>query len=231
MGKSVLAMNMAYNVAKTGGVSVFYSLEMSCEELFARLLCNVGHVSTGAAFRGRLSEGQWKALYQAVEDVGKTKLFIDNIPSPSLTEIRAKLMQLKAREGRLDLAVIDYLQLMRHNSKRSDNRNNEIGEITRGLKVMAKDIGAPILLISQLNLDVVKNAQDARPKTYHLRDSGNIEQDADIIMLLQRDADNGSEDAILHMDKVRNGEPRDAVLKFEGEYSRFVEVEQRYQSA
>lgn len=228
IGKTALAMNIATNVAKKGNVVGVFSLEMARRELFARILCAEGRVNTSVAMRGETSNEQWKFLAKSMDLIGKTDLCSDDSGSLSVSEIRAKLMQVKAQKKRLDLVVIDYLQLMKHAIRKNGTKADEVGETTRMLKLLAKDLEVPIILISQLNRESEKMGEK-RPKLSHLRDSGAIEQDADVVILLYREKKEVNELADIDIAKNRNGATGAIKLSWRGGFCRFENHEARFE--
>ena len=201
MGKTALATNMAFNAArkylrsqragedptKSGGAVVgFFSLEMSADQLAARMLSEQANIPSENLRRGVLSNNEFGDLVQAAQEIEDIPLFIDDTPSLSISAILSRARRLKRQHG-LSLVVIDYLQLARASgSERVDNRVQEISEITRGLKGMAKSLNVPVLALSQLSR-AVEQREDKRPMLSDLRESGSIEQDADVVMFVYRD--------------------------------------------
>jgi replicative DNA helicase len=186
MGKTALALNIAMRAAIRGGVGVLiYSLEMSMQQLIMRLLCSWGKVDVSRMRRSFLNDDDWQALHDAADVFSTAPLFIDDTPALTPLEMRARTRRLKA-EKNIGLVVVDYLQLMRA-SRRTDSRELEISDISRNLKAMAKELNIPVLALSQLNRKVEERA-DKRPILSDLRESGAIEQDADMIMFIYREA-------------------------------------------
>lgn len=239
MGKTTFAMNIAANVAKSARkdgtmpeVAVF-SLEMTKQQLAERLLASEALVDSSALMKGNLSTEAWKKLADSAARLSKTQLLIDESAEITVTKIKAKLRRLK----NLGLVVVDYLQLM-HSDERIDNRVLEIGAITRGFKLMAKDLGVPIILCSQLRREVGgTKTGDKMPQISDLRDSGAIEQDADVIIFLHRDdygnydndESNGVVTAKAIVAKNRHGSTGTVNLSWYGSYFKFVSVETRYE--
>lgn len=231
MGKTSFALNIAKyvscNVKKT--VAVF-SLEMTKEQLASRLLSSEALVSGTTIRTGKLSKEEWQRIWQATDILGKADLYLDDTPGITVPEIKAKLRRLK----NIDLVVIDYLQLM-STGRRSDNRVQEISEITRNLKVLAKELNVPVMCLSQLSRASEQRA-DHRPKLSDLRDSGSIEQDADIVLFLYREGyyDREEENTNAAIDqnsgecivaKNRHGEMNTVKLHWQGEFMRFTGLE------
>jgi len=193
MGKTALATNMAFNAAKayadTGGKSgarvAFFSLEMSAEQLATRILSTETEISSTDLRRGKIDDHQFQRLVQASSDLSRIPLHIDETGSISISMLRTRARRLKRMSG-LDLIVVDYLQLMRGSNARQDNRVQEISEITQGLKALAKDLNIPVLALSQLSRQV-ESRDDKRPQLSDLRESGAIEQDADVVLFVFRE--------------------------------------------
>ena len=183
MGKSSLALNIGTSVAKEGKVVAFFSLEMTKEELVQRVLFSEAKVTSGDARKGQLGPEKWSRVVEAASKVNNLPLYFDDAPVITVTDIRAKSRRLKSAKG-LDLIIVDYLQLMQSTSR--DNRQQEIAEISRNLKNLARELKVPILALSQLNR-AAEAREDKRPRLGDLRESGAIEQDADIVMMLYRD--------------------------------------------
>ena len=185
VGKTAFALNIAQNVATTTNTSVaIFSLEMSAESLVNRMLCAEGSINANHLRTGQLDEGEWQNLIVAMGALSNTSIFIDDTPGIKMAEIRAKCRRLAKEKGNLGLVVIDYLQLIEGSNKES--RQQEVSEISRQLKKLAKELGVPILALSQLSRGV-EQRQDKRPVLSDIRESGSIEQDADIVAFLYRD--------------------------------------------
>ncbi len=227
MGKTSFALNIARHVAvKESKKVAFFSLEMTREQLTSRLLSTEAMVHGVKLRTGKLEEDEWIRLIEAGDILSKTKLYFDDTPGITVPEMKAKLRRLKD----VDLVVIDYLQLM-SSAKRIDNRVQEISEITRNLKIMAKEINVPVITLSQLSRASEQRAEH-RPMLSDLRDSGSIEQDADIVLFLYRgdyykndeaieeDYDKNSGECIVA--KNRHGETRTVPLHWQGEFMRFT---------
>jgi replicative DNA helicase len=210
MGKTALALDIAAHAAVEGGIpSAIFSLEMAKEQLALRMLCSEAKVDAHRLRGGFLSESDWPKLTRAAGSLSEAPIFIDDTPGLSALEMRAKSRRLKA-EHNLGLVVVDYLQLMRGRAD-SDNREQEISDISRSLKALAKELNVPVMALSQLNRRVEERG-DRRPQLSDLRESGAIEQDADVIIFLYRDeVYNKSEDnpnkgkAEIIIGKQRNG--------------------------
>ncbi len=231
MGKTALALNLALHVAARAGKAVgVFSLEMSRGQLVTRLLCNQGLVDAGRVRTGRLDESELTQLVDASEVVRALQIRIDDTPSLSVSDVRTRARRLKAEMPDLGLIVIDYLQLMRGEDGRA-SREQQISAISRGLKAMAKDLDCTVLALSQLNRGVEARAEK-RPLVSDLRESGAIEQDADVILFIYRDdyynpesADRGLAEVIIA--KQRNGPTGTVKLVFQGAYARFDSFAER----
>lgn len=185
VGKTAFALNIAQNVATSTDTSVaIFSLEMSTESLVNRMLCAEGSINANHLRTGQLDEGEWQNLIVAMGALSNTSIFIDDTPGIKMAEIRAKCRRLAKEKGNLGLVVIDYLQLIEGSNKES--RQQEVSEISRQLKKLAKELSVPILALSQLSRGV-EQRQDKRPVLSDIRESGSIEQDADIVAFLYRD--------------------------------------------
>ncbi len=225
MGKTALALNMAGHASIHAGhrVAVF-SLEMSKEQLVQRLLCSEARVDSSRLRVGFLHENDWPKLTKAAGGLSEAPLYIDDMAAQTVLEMRAKCRRLQREKG-LDLVVIDYLQLVRGGSKFSDSREREISDISRSLKALAKELHIPVVALSQLNRSV-ESRQDKRPQLSDLRESGALEQDADVIAFVYRDEvynkespDKGMAEIIIG--KQRNGPIGTARLAFLNSYTRF----------
>jgi len=225
MGKTAFAINVAQHAAVKERKSVaIFSLEMSKEQLARRMLCTQGLVDAQKVRVGDLTEEEWLNLIDASTIVGQAPIFIDDTPGLSVNEIRAKCRKLKLEKG-LDLILIDYLQLMSGNSKK-ESRQQEISEISRGLKGLAREMEAPVIALSQLSRACETRA-DHRPILSDLRESGAIEQDADIVMFLYRDEyyhedSEFKNQAELIIAKQRNGQTGTIHLAWLGAYTKFA---------
>ena len=222
MGKSSLGLNIATNVAKEGKVVAFFSLEMTKEELVQRVLFSEAKVTSGDARKGQLGAEKWSRVVEAASKVNNLPLYFDDAPVITVTDIRAKSRRLKSSKG-LDLIIVDYLQLMQSSS--GDNRQQEIAEISRNLKNLARELRVPILALSQLNR-AAEAREDKRPRLGDLRESGAIEQDADIVMMLYRDDyyNPGTEIpgvAEVNIVKNRSGQTGKVELFFSKEFTQF----------
>jgi replicative DNA helicase len=232
MGKTALAMNIAEHVAIDMGKPVaVFSLEMSSQQLVQRLLCSRARVNLQRVRNGFLSERDFPNLTAAASKLAASKMFIDDTPGLSISEMRAKARRMKSQYN-IELIVIDYLQLLRSTSRRAqDNRQLEISEISSGVKALAKELNIPIIVLAQLNRQPDTRAKEGgRPRLSDLRESGSIEQDADLVGLLVRaeyyEMDDEAKqekagEAELIIAKQRNGPTGDIPLTFIKEYTRF----------
>ena len=256
MGKTSLATNIAYNNAKSfkkndnadgtsetvnGGIVGFYSLEMSAEQLAARILSETAEIPSEQIRRGDMTESEFRRFVEAAKSIESSPLFIDDTPALTIAQLASRARRLKRTHG-LDALIIDYLQLVRAGSSR-DNRVNEISEITQGLKAIAKELNIPVIALSQLSRQV-ENRDDKRPQLADLRESGSIEQDADVVLFVYREeyykerekpSDHDLEKmaiwqeemdrlhgrAELILGKQRHGPIGTVELSFEGKYTRF----------
>jgi replicative DNA helicase len=188
MGKTSLAVNIAENAAIDDGKMVgIFSLEMSSEALVQRLLCSRSFVDSHKLRTGFLTREDMQKVSRAMGELADAPLYIDDTPGISLSEMRAKARRLKQSQGRLDLIVVDYLQLMSGGSRRFENRTQEVSSISRGLKAIAKELEVPVLALSQLSRAPESRGGDHRPQLADLRESGSIEQDADVVMFIFRE--------------------------------------------
>lgn len=233
-GKTTLALNMMENIAiKQKKVCAMFALEMTREELGQKLLCSIGKVRMDLLQKGKLSEvdeSGWKRLWEAKKVLKGAQIYVDDSPSNNVTSMLSKCRRLKATHG-LDLVVVDHLQLIYPDVRSAENRQQEVTEISRGLKVIAKDLGVPVLALSQLSRGVTQ--RKGKPMLSDLRESGSIEQDADVVMFIYRpdkvadpkEIANGTVEknvAEVIIEKNRSGERGSAKLLFKGEYSKFV---------
>jgi replicative DNA helicase len=189
MGKTALAINIAEHVALNEGLPVaVFSMEMGASQLAIRIVGSIGRIDQQRLRTGKLNQEEWPRLAEAIEKLRNVSLHIDETPTLTPMELRANARRLARTCGKLGLIVVDYLQLMNGNitSNNGDNRATEIGEISRGLKMLAKELQCPVIALSQLNRSV-ETRTDKRPMMSDLRESGAIEQDADVIMFIYRD--------------------------------------------
>ncbi|MGJ7610992.1 MULTISPECIES: replicative DNA helicase [unclassified Variovorax] len=187
MGKTSLAINIAEHVALEEGLPVaVFSMEMGASQLAVRIVGSIGRIDQGHLRTGKLSDEEWPRLTEAIEKLRTVSLHIDETPGLSTSELRANARRLARQYGRLGLIVVDYLQLMSTSSSGDENRATAVGEISRGLKMLAKELKCPVIALSQLSRGV-ESRTDKRPMMSDLRESGAIEQDADIIMFIYRD--------------------------------------------
>ena len=229
MGKSAFALNIASNAAIRAKVPVaIFSLEMSKEQMVNRILCSEAMVDSNKVRTGKLDEQDWTKLASSLGPLSESEIYIDDTPGISVMEIRAKCRKLKL-EKNIGLVVIDYLQLIQGSNKRGGSREQEISEISRSLKILAKEINVPVIALSQLSR-APEQRPDHRPMLSDLRESGAIEQDADIVMFLYRD-DYYNEDsekkniAEVIMAKHRAGSTGTVELLWLGNYTKFVNID------
>jgi replicative DNA helicase len=187
MGKTALAINIAEHVALNEGLPVaVFSMEMGASQLAVRIVGSIGRIDQTHLRTGKLTDEEWPRLTEAIEKLRNVSLHIDETPGLTTSELRANARRLARQCGKLGLIVVDYLQLMSGSSSDGDNRATELGEISRGLKMLAKELQCPVIALSQLNRSV-ETRTDKRPMMSDLRESGAIEQDADVIMFIYRD--------------------------------------------
>jgi len=187
MGKTAFALNIAENVAVQEGLPVVvFSMEMGASQLALRMVGSLGRIDQTHLRTGRLTDDEWGRLSESVDRLKSATVFIDETPALNPAELRARARRQARSCGRLGLIVVDYLQLMSGSSGSDENRATELGEISRGLKALAKELQCPVMALSQLNRSV-ESRNDKRPMMSDLRESGAIEQDADVIMFIYRD--------------------------------------------
>ena len=235
-GKTTLALNMVENIAlRENKVCAMFALEMTREELAQKLLCSIGKVRMDSLQKGKLSEDDeqgWQRMWAAKKQLSKAQIYVDDSPSNTVPAMLSKCRRLKATKG-LDLVVVDHLQLIYPDIRTSENRQQEVTEISRGLKVMAKELGVPVLALSQLSRGVTQ--RKGRPMLSDLRESGSIEQDADVVMFIYRPDKTATAQEIasgavekdvaeIIIEKNRSGERGSAKLLFKGEFSKFVNI-------
>ena len=227
MGKTSFAVNIAEHVALNEGLPVaIFSMEMGAAQLAVRIVGSIGRVNQGNLRTGKLTDEEWPRLTEAIERLRTVSLHIDETPGLTPTELRANARRLARQCGKLGLIVVDYLQLMSGSGAGSaDNRATELGEISRGLKMLAKELQCPVIALSQLNRSVEQRT-DKRPMMSDLRESGAIEQDADIIMFIYRDDYYNKESkepnvAEIIIGKQRNGPTGSMKLYFQKNQTRF----------
>ncbi|MBE5819864.1 MAG: replicative DNA helicase [Clostridiales bacterium] len=229
MGKSAFALNIATNAAVKSKVPVaIFNLEMSKSQLVSRILCSEAMVDSNKVRTGKIEEDDWAKLATALGPLSEAPIYIDDTPGITVAEIRAKCRKLKIEKG-IGLIVIDYLQLIQGNSKRNSSREQEISEISRSLKILAKELDVPVIALSQLSRAAEQRA-DHRPMLSDLRESGAIEQDADIVMFLYRDDYYNPESekkniAEVIMAKHRAGSTGTVELLWMGSYTKFANIE------
>ena len=234
MGKTAFALNIAENVSVNEGLPVVvFSMEMGASQLALRMVGSQGRIDQQHLRTGRLDNDEWGRLTEAVERLSKSSVFIDETPALTGPELRARARRQARQCGQLGLIVIDYLQLMSGSGSDNENRATEIGEISRGLKALAKELNCPVIALSQLNRSV-ETRPDKRPMMSDLRESGAIEQDADIIMFIYRDEYYNKETkepgvAEIIIAKQRNGPVGTTKLAFLRQWTKFENLAPDYQ--
>ncbi len=231
VGKTALALNMAVNAAKEGASVAVFSLEMSAEQLVQRVLCSEARINLQDVRTGYLKDSDWHSIHTAMGRLANLDFIVDDTPSISILEVRAKARR-QFQNKEKGLIIVDYLQLMQPQNRRSENRQVEISEISRGLKILAKELGVPVIALSQLSRAVEQRA-GKKPMLSDLRESGAIEQDADVVMFIDRNTSPGTEEeegrpargiAELIVAKHRNG-PLDTIpLVFMDRFTKFVDL-------
>ncbi len=236
VGKTAFALNIAQNVAtKTEENVAIFSLEMGADQLVSRMICAEGNIDSQRLRTGKLESDDWGKLTMAMGSLSNAGIFIDDSPGIRVNEIRSKCRRLQQEHG-LDMVIIDYLQLIQGSSASAqENRQQEVSEISRSLKALARELEIPVIALSQLSRGV-ESRQDKRPMMSDLRESGSIEQDADIVGFLYRDDyyDKESErQNIIEIiiSKQRNGPTGTVDLAFVKEYNKFVDLDHRYANA
>ncbi|GAE93866.1 replicative DNA helicase [Gracilibacillus boraciitolerans JCM 21714] len=235
VGKTAFALNIAQNVAiKTNENVAIFSLEMGADQLVSRMLCAEGNIDAQRLRTGSLEEEDWGRLSMAMGSLSNAGIFIDDTPGIRVNEIRSKCRRLKQEHG-VGLVLIDYLQLIQGSGNAKENRQQEVSDISRSLKGgLARELNVPLIALSQLSRGV-ESRQDKRPMMSDLRDSGSIEQDADIVGFLYRDdyydQESEKENIIeIIIAKQRNGPVGTVELAFVKEYNKFVDLDHRYQA-
>jgi replicative DNA helicase len=230
VGKTALALNMAVNAAKAGTAVAIFSLEMGAEQLVQRVLCAEARINLQDVRTGFVKDADWYAIHTAMGKLANLEFYVDDTPSISILELRAKARR-QLRDKPKGLIVVDYLQLMQPQGRRSENRQTEIAEISRGLKILGKELGVPVLALSQLSRAVEQRA-GKRPQLSDLRESGAIEQDADVVMFIDRNTDPHAEEeegrpqkgvAEIIVAKHRNGPTGQVPLVFMERFTKFVD--------
>lgn len=233
MGKTAFALNLATNMAVNAKKTVaLFNMEMGAEQLISRMLASVGQIDMGKVLTGKLEHQDWKRVNEAISRLADTKIFIDDTPGMTVSEIRAKCRRLANSSDGLDVVIIDYLQLISGGSRYSGQRQQEVSEISRSLKTMAMELGIPVIALAQLSRSV-EGREDKRPLLSDLRESGSIEQDADIVSFLYRDDYYNKEAAIdestskseFIIAKHRNGPTATVDLVFKRNTSSFFNME------
>jgi len=226
MGKTSFALDIARYVAIENKVPVgFFSLEMSKEQLVRRMLCAEARINLYSLISGQIGSEGWNRLSRAAAVLQQSQIFIDDTATTTVLEMRAKARRLQAEHGKLGLIIVDYLQLA-HSHARSESRVQEVSTISRGLKALAKELNCPVVALSQLSRAVEARGGDKRPQLADLRDSGSIEQDADLVMFVYREERYNPDTpnkgiAEIIIGKQRNGPIGTIELAFHGDYTRF----------
>ncbi|KHE68363.1 replicative DNA helicase, partial [Halobacillus sp. BBL2006] len=235
MGKTAFALNIAQNVAVHTDENVaIFSLEMGADQLVSRMLCAEGNIDAQRLRTGNMEADDWNKLTMAMGSLSNAGIYIDDTPGIRVSEIRSKCRRLKQEHG-LGMILIDYLQLIQGSANSKENRQQEVSEISRSLKGLARELNVPLIALSQLSRGV-ESRQDKRPMMSDLRESGSIEQDADIVGFLYRDDyyDQESENQNIIeiiISKQRNGPVGNVELAFVKEYNKFVDLDYRYSDA
>jgi replicative DNA helicase len=227
MGKSALVANIAENAVLAGRAVALFSLEMSESELAQRFVASQARIKGEDLRRGKVAESRWPKILEACQRLAEAPLFVDDSSDTGVLEVRAKSRRLHAQvEGGLGLVIIDYLQLMRHEG-RVESRVEQVGQISRGLKGLARELNVPVIALSQLSRGVEQRGGEKKPILSDLRESGQIEQDADLVMFIYREEyyEKDSErpgEADIIIAKHRNGPVGDVILTFQKEYPKFM---------
>ena len=228
MGKTAFTLNIATYVGLQGHTVAFFSLEMSKEQLMQRMLCSEGGIDSQRLHTGQITDDEWSRLVETADKLNRAPIYIDDTAGITVMELRSKARRLKAEHG-LDLIVIDYLQLMQgRSSKGNDSRQQEISEISRSLKALARELNVPLVALSQLSRSV-ESRQEKRPMLSDLRESGSLEQDADIVMFLYREDYYDQETERKNITEViiakhRNGPIGTIELFFQKEFTKFRDL-------
>jgi replicative DNA helicase len=233
-GKTALGLNIAKGASEMGRPVAFFSLEMSSTQLVNRLLASDSEINGEHILRGTLSPAQWPSLMASAENISDLPLFIDDTSSINILELKSKCRKLKMERG-IKLIVVDYLQLMTGERQKGDSRDREIGTISAGLKAIAKELEVPVIALSQLSRANEQRGGSKKPMLSDLRESGNIEQDADIVMFIHRpeyygimeDEDGASTKgkAEIIFAKHRNGAVGSVDLMFKPQFTKFMDIE------
>jgi replicative DNA helicase len=229
MGKTAFCLNIAQNAAiKAGAVVGVFSLEMSKESLVMRMLCSEARVDAHRFRSGYLSRDEWARLAGSLGSLSDAKIFVDDTPGISVLEMRAKARRLAAEQRRLDLIIVDYLQLMSGSNRRVESRQQEVSQISRELKGLAKELNVPLIALSQLSR-AAETRTDHRPQLSDLRESGAIEQDADVVGFIYREeyynqTEENANKAEIIIAKQRNGPTGTVELAFIKEFTRFEDM-------
>jgi replicative DNA helicase len=230
VGKTAFALNVGTNIAMSSEKTVaIFNMEMSAEQLVIRMLAQVGQIEGNKLKNGWLEHNDWKRVNEAISRLADTKMYIDDTPGMTISEIRAKCRRLASSTDGLGIVIIDYLTLIQGSSRYAGNRQQEVSEISRGLKTMAMELGVPVIALAQLSRNV-EGRESKRPFLSDLRESGAIEQDADIVSFLHRadyygeQSDNQTSEVELIIAKHRNGPTKDIKLLFQKNTNTFINV-------
>jgi len=232
MGKTAFCLNIAINIIKTNSIPIlFFSLEMSKEQLIYRVLSNQTQINNMRLRAGNIHKNEWSKLNSVIKSFSHLPFFIDDTPNLSISEIRSKIKKILFEEADIGLIIIDYLQLMQNYKFQTDNRVQELSQITRSLKIIAREFKVPIIALSQLSRNV-ENRLNKRPILSDLRESGSIEQDADLVLMLYRDSYYNSSNCIydnaeLIIAKHRNGPIGIVKLNYNTKYTQFSNFENK----
>src|SRR5690625_4367025 len=232
MGKTAFALNIAQNVATSTNENVaIFSLEMGAEQLVQRMLAAEGNINSQRLRTGKLTDEDWTKLTMAMGSLSHAGIYIDDSPGIRVADIRSKCRRLKQEHG-LGMIIIDYLQLIQGSERSRENRQQEVSEISRSLKGLARELEVPLIALSQLSRGV-ESRQDKRPMMSDLRESGSIEQDADIVGFLYRDdyydSESEQQNIEIILAKQRNGPTGTVELAFVKEFNKFVDLDFRYE--
>lgn len=229
VGKTALSLNVALNIVKNYQFPVlFFSLEMSKEQIMYRLLSIEGNIDQTRLKNGKLRKEDWKKVNKVIKEIAKLPFFIDDTANLSIIDIKAKLKTILFEQRKIGLVIIDYLQLMQDSNLKNENRVQELSKITRSLKILAREFNIPIIALSQLSRNI-ENRVDKRPILSDLRESGSIEQDADVILMLSKnnyDIPNYQQSSIIELiiAKHRNGPTGTVQLTFEEKQTKFFDL-------
>ncbi len=227
LGKTSFCLNIACHSAQKCGKHVgIFSLEMSKPEIMKRMISSESEVDAHGIQSGYLSREDWRKIGEATAAISEARIYIDDSANLTMLQVRAKAQRLALEHG-IDLLVVDYLQLVSGSGRRYENRTQEVTEISRGLKNLAKELDIPVIAVSQLNREVEKRSGNRRPQLSDLRESGSIEQDSDLVLFISREDNSVSPDqkiCDMHLGKQRNGRTGDFQLLFKRNFTKFVDL-------